>query len=222
MFSKERSKDISEQVREEMGKKVFIVASGPSLTDFGFNKLKNKDTIAVNHAVHSVPDPTYYITADSGVIRKSADNNFWKLGKDTVKIAVMGPEHKRYSKVKDVLYKFDKVIKPARFDGVIGFNYEDFATGKCTGFCALQLAVLLDYKRIYLLGIDLVAPEGKRHFYGKAGIPDASRCLGTFYEHFVTGINILHKESDVRVVSCSSISRLNQYIPFVPADKALE
>ena len=97
---------------------------------------------------------------------------------------------------------------------MIGFLEEQFATGKCTGFSALQLAVLLGYQRIYLLGIDLTGANGKRHYYG-ASEANPDRCLDDFFKHFVKGIEIL-KEKGIEVISMSSISKLNAYIPYVP------
>ncbi|MHA1592740.1 MAG: hypothetical protein ACTSUP_09745 [Candidatus Heimdallarchaeaceae archaeon] len=203
-------------------KEIYIVGSGPSLQNFNFSSLINRDTIGVNRAVESIPNPTYFIVADSGIIRKAVRANFWNMDSSTIKVVVMGPEHKRYKQVKGVLNRYDRIIKPSRFDGEISFDKNHFATGKNTGFCALQLAVLLGYKKIYLLGIDLTADRGKRHFYSKEMDINPGRCLKNFYKHFVRGLAILHTMSDVKVYSCSPISRLNKHIEYTPIEKVLE
>lgn len=204
-----------------MEKECFVIGGGPSLTGFDFDLLKDRTTIGVNHAIHSVVNPTYYITADSGVIKKSAVNNFWDIPKTTQKIVVMGSDHKRYKHVKDYLNKFDHIIAPKRYDGKIGFDYNSFATGKCTGFCALQFAVLCGYKKIYLLGIDLSAPNNKRHFYDDFTASNAGRKLDVFHKHFITALEIL-KNTDIEVISCSRISILNNSIEYISVESILK
>ena len=41
---------------------VFVVAGGPSLTGFPFDRLRARDTIAVNVSALDVPDPTLLST----------------------------------------------------------------------------------------------------------------------------------------------------------------
>lgn len=198
-------------------KTCYIIGGGPSLEGFNFDLLKGKDTIAVNMSLKYCPFATYFITADSGIIQKAVKEKFWNVCPGTVKVVVMGPDHKRYNRIKGCLKEYDVIMRPHRFDGQIGFTSDKFATGKNTGFCALQWAVLLGYKRIYLLGIDLVAKDGKRHYYGGQGTnPD--RCLNTFFKWFVMGTQIL-KQKGIEVISMSPNSRLNDYIPYVSLEE---
>lgn len=203
-----------------MKDRIFIIGCGPSLEGFDFNLLKDEDTIAVNYAVKEVINPTYFMTADSGVIRKAVNSKFWEIPKSTTKIVVMGPEHPRFFAVKNCLKEFDVTIQPCRFDGYIGFDFKHFATGKNTGFCALQYAVLLDYKKIFLLGIDLGKRGGRKYFYPSQTSSDSP--YDVFLHHFVTGLKRLKLKTDYQVRYCSKPSRLDKFIDFMCIEDALK
>ena len=49
---------------------VFIVGGGTRLSGFDFNKLKNKNVIAVNKSICYVPNANYFITMDYTFLRK--------------------------------------------------------------------------------------------------------------------------------------------------------
>lgn len=202
--------------------KVFIIGGGPSLKGFDFDLLKNQNTIAVNYAVKYVPNPTYFLTADSGVIRKAVDANFWGMT-NTIKVIVMNPkEHPCWYRVEFLVHRYDVWIKPYQTNtGLIGFDYEHFVTGKNTGFCALQHAVLLKYKKIYLLGFDLSRDEkNRKYFYAERG--GTKSPYNVFLKHFITGINRIHNQSRIEVSICSKPSRLEPYVKFVPIEEALQ
>lgn len=197
-----------------MRKSIFIICGGNSLKGLDINWLAMEDTIAVNYAAQNLPfEPTYFLTADSGVIKTAAENNFFNH-KNTHNVCVINPkEHPRWEKVKDYPQKYDGWFKPTRWDGNISLDTNDFATGKNSGFCALQYAVQLGYKEIYLLGVDLQKLNGQKYYYGDGG----DSPYDVFYQHFVTGLKIL-KENNIHVYSCSPISKLNKHIEYIPLD----
>jgi hypothetical protein len=196
-------------------KSIYIIGGGPSLKGFDFQKTANLNTLVINHAAEHVINPSFFLTADSGVIRKAAINNFWKCNENTHKIVVMGSDHKRYKKTKQYFSKYDQVVAPIRYDGVIGFEYSSFATGKNSGFCGLQYAIINGYTTIYLMGFDLQATLSQRHFYDKdrSGEKGLGKCLSSFHTHFKTALNILVK-SNISIFSLSPTSLLNDIIPF--------
>jgi hypothetical protein len=195
-----------------MKDRVFVVCGGNSLKNYELGWLHSEDTIAVNYAAEHFDEPTYFITADSGCIAKSVKSNFWKLTDKTKKVVVINKIHPRYDKVKDLLGAFDEYIEQTTSEGdMVLPGFDGFATGKNTGFAALQYAIKLGYKKIYLLGVDLQFTEGDKYFYGKGGNPSPYEL---FYQHYVTGLTILNG-TDISVFSCSPISKLNQHIPFV-------
>lgn len=206
-----------------MPQKIFIVGCGPSLEGFDFSKLGSKMTIAVNLAMKFFY-PDIFLTADSGIIRHAALTDFW--GKDhCYKVVVMGPEHKRYPLVASLLPLFNERYIPTSWDGNININLSSskFATGRNSGFCALQYAILRGYKEIYLLGFDLCSLKAKRHFYDSSvnlPIQRLEHDLENFYGHFKQAFAIL-KDSDIHVYSLSKISRLNDFIPYINPDSIL-
>jgi len=206
---------------------IFIVGGGSSLQGFPFNQLKDKYTIAVNMAAFDVPNPTYCITADSGIFRKVQEGYFKSI--NTTWVMVTNPEHCTM-KFRDGIFKNTKtgfvhnpfcvnmLIKNAGVEG-IGFSFKDFKTGYNSGFCGFQLAVLLRYKKIYLLGFDLNVNPTKCHYHnryqrGKRKIPNGR--LDIFYNNFKLAFEIIKKKTDIKIFSCSKSSRLNKLIPYIP------
>lgn len=188
---------------------ICVIGGGPSLKGFDFSKLRDLDTIAVNSAIQDVPNPTYFITCDSGFVKRAVRAKFWNV--NTKKILIFTHKILPYESY------FDLVIEPKSCGGGIGFTMDNFITGCNSGFCALQYAVLLGYKKIYLLGIDLDT-KGGNHYHNRTNLYVSH--LKTFYNHFVDALAVL-KNTDIKVISCSPISRLNEFIPYMPFDKCI-
>jgi len=210
---------------------IFIIGGGSSLQGFPFKQLKDKDTIAVNMSALDVPNPTYCITADSGIFRKVQEGYFKNI--DTTWVMVTNAEHCsmkfRDGRFKNIRTGFiynpfcvNILIRNAGVDG-IGFSFKDFKTGYNSGFCGLQLAVLLRYKKIYLLGFDLNLNFVRTHYHnryqgGKRKIPNER--LNLYYNNFKSALEIIKKKRpDIRVFSCSKTSRLNKHIPYISLEK---
>jgi len=202
--------------------RIFVIGGGPSLQNFDFNLLKDEKTMAVNYAVQHVPNPTYFVTADSGVIQRAVENNFWGL-EETTKVVIMGREHPRYRNVKHFLKHYDVQLAPYRTDtGFLGFDYSHFVTGKNTGFCAFQYAVLLRFKEIYLLGFDMGRGENKRKYFYTEGRGTSSP-FDMFLGHFIQGIKRLKSERrDQKVFLGSKPSKLEPYLEYVDVEGLLK
>jgi len=147
----------------EERKRVFIVGGGPSLKDFEFIKLAEEDTIVVNKSILDVPLSNYFITVDYTFLSKIGLDCFKRINTEKVFVADFSYPFlkKKDSQIVDTrtnlvydLKYFDRVIESQKYEG-IGFTFDDFRSGRNSGYCALQLAVILGYEEIYLLGIDL-------------------------------------------------------------------
>lgn len=166
--------------------RVFIIGGGPSLTGVDLKRLTNEDTICVNASINFIDNPTYFITMDYSYFDKRRDNNTVKEVVDKAQYSYFvinsaNPYIKTLNgKVTDTRnnYSYSELDK---FSGVIysnlpesphGFSLdiEQFSNGNNSGYCALQLAIMLGYEEIYLLGFDLgFSKTGKTHFHNKYG-----------------------------------------------------
>ena len=216
-----------------MSKEVFIVAGGPSLVGFNFEKLKDKHTIVVNKSIFDIPRAKYFVTIDYTFLRKIDLIQFQQIPATKIFVInfannfikeVLGQiRDTRWNLVYD-LKPFDVIIKSKSING-FGNTFGDFRNGNNSGYCALQLAILLRYTRINLLGFDLSIDKNKTHYHsGYTGTTEAqfvSR-LEEYYKFFENGLIQLREQNpEVKVVSCSSISKLNQIIEYIPVEKIL-
>ena len=187
---------------------IYVVGCGPSLKGFNWSLLSNKTTIAINGSLPDVPQPDYFLTADSFFAKRAVNMKFW--GKQTYKVIVMSQTHRKFSAIKPLLSLYDYWIIPKHGDGHIGFSEDEFSTGQNSGFSGMQLAVIFGAKRIHLLGIDLCCVSPVRPNYHnryRSRIPDE------FFGMFQTAINTL-KQNNVEIISHSPISRLNGLVEF--------
>lgn len=205
----------------------FIVGGGPSLLGFDFSLLSGKDVIVVNKAVEDYPQANYFITVDYTFLRKIQPDLLKTVSASKAFIACLHLPYmvERDGRIIDTRYNliydlsdFDVVIKSRRADG-FGFKFSDFRNGYNSGYCALQLALILGYKRIYLLGFDLIVQYGQprsfTHYHNGYGqnIKKFEKKLDLYYTCFLEGLTQL-KDTGIEVISCSLISRLNDIIPF--------
>lgn len=209
----------------------FVIGGGPSLIGFNFSQLNGRDVIAVNKAILEVPNLKYFITVDYTFLKKIPKQRF--IASTASKFFVADFSHPflkeqkgqivdtRFNLVYD-LQDYDTIIKAKKQDG-FGFSFNDFRTGLNSGYCALQLALILGYEKIYLLGFDLNVNGVMTHFHGGYGErPEKfSPKLTTYFDKFRDGLIYLTRETDRKVFSCSPTSRLNDLIPYKPVQEAL-
>jgi len=153
----------------------FVVGGGPSLNGFDFTQLNEFDTIAVNKSVEYIPNPTYFITTDYSYFVKASlpIERIKQKSKNTYFVANMTHDYMSFQNgriidtrrnfVYNDLYQYTGVIESNNIDG-FGSSLAEFSNGANSGHCGIQLALLLGYQKIYLLGFDLNA-EGQTHFH---------------------------------------------------------
>jgi len=208
-----------------MYNEIYLIGGGPSLQGFDFSTLQHKTTIAVNMSALDVPTPTFSITADSTILKRLQEGEFKNV--KTTWVLVTNPDHCTM-KFKDGQFKNIRtgyvyntfvaniVIRNAGVEG-LGFSFNDFRTGYNSGFCALQLAILLKYNVIHLLGFDLTGDKKKCHYhkyYKGNGISDEN--FNRYLMCFIEALTILKNHTHIKVISHSKISQLNDYIEYVP------
>ncbi len=219
-----------------MSKEVYIIGGGNSLSNFDFNKLKNKTTIISNKSIFDVPNPNYFITTDYTFLiylKKKGLYTTWKNTKCR-KIFVVNCiadfiQYKR-NKIIDTRYNLQYDLKDfhqviiCKSAKSIGFNFKTFNSGYNSGFSSFQLAILLGYNPIYLLGMDMVSVNQNTHYHAGYGrsVDKMNENLKNYLEHFLVVLKRLAIEKpELSIISCSPISLLNQVIKYEPIERSL-
>jgi len=219
-----------------MRKECFVIGGGSSLSSFNWNSLTYKDTIVSNAAIFYVPKPKYFVTVDYTFYTKLNETDrdiFDNIGTTKIFIADMSegtPLIEENGRILDprwnLVYKlnpYDMVVK-AKYKQGFSYEFSQFCTGINSGYCALQTAIALGYKKIYLLGIDLNAPT-ETHFHNKYKNKEATDFrskLDRYYNYFESGLRQLKQENQVEVINCSESSRLANLIPTVSLETVLK
>jgi len=216
----------------------FIVGGGPSLRGFDYHLLDAKHVIAVNQAIWHLPQAQHFITMDatwlqkSGVLCDTSLSQTWGnafhhhsamktfvLALSEPRLEQLGParfiDH-RYEMVYD-LSMFNRVVRASGYGGAMGDSFESFRAGSDSGYSALQLAVILGYKTIYLLGFDFCTSGQMTHGHDDYHPQDViayDHRLREYLTPYPQAFDSLRAKG-IHVFSGSHISRLNQYILYV-------
>lgn len=214
----------------------FIVGSGPSLSpEFNYKIFDDKDSIVINQSIFRVPNAKYFITIDGTWLHKSHVSSQRHINRTKFqnhpaekifvvtfsgdRLHIIDDHHvedRQHRLVYD-LTLFDKIVFTYAYGG-IGRNFDEFHCGSESGYAALQLAVILGYKNIYLFGLDFCT-RGKETHSHHDYVPRDHKTYNKKLEEFLTpyeqALKYITKELKINVYSCSHISRLNDYIQYV-------
>lgn len=227
---------IEELAKETMSRDVFVVGGGPSLTGFNFHVLDGKDTIAINQALFRLPSAKFFATMDF-TWRLHLDESWEREHKQAFlkhpahKVFAVGFTTPRLVKhsttciedtehhLKYDLSDFNQVTYCNGYGG-IGTTWEDFRVGSESGYAGLQLAVLLGYTKIYLLGFDFRITPYQTHFhqdYLSRDPVEFQRRLNDYYTPYPNALFQI-RQMGIEIFSCSPISRLNQHLLYVDVE----
>lgn len=225
--NKENAKPIrfATEITQATNEVCFIVGGGPSLIGFDFNQLSGFDTIAVNKAVEYLHNPTYFITTDYTYFLKAS----LPIDKINLKtqhsyfIANMIPKYMSFNHgyitdTRDMrqysdLYKYGSVIESTKKNG-FGLNIKDFCNGGNSGHCAIQLALLKGYKKIYLLGFDLMI-NNQTHFhqsYGQVHQDSFKSRTEEYGKTLLSSLSMYNNSQEIINLSSSSILTKSPHI----------
>ena len=186
------------------GERLFIIASGPSLNDVDPAALKGETTLAINDALLRFPRSRYAAVMDS---RKLHELHRELLSVD----AVFTLEGNSFG-------------VELRYLGTEGFTADverGIYSGYTTTYFALQIALFMGFREIYLLGLDLAATPERSHFFGNRPLQDRNR--PEVYEKMHRAFEQAAPELDrlgAKVYNCSPVSRLKRF-PFRTLNDAL-
>jgi hypothetical protein len=146
------------------GKECCIIGGGSSLKNFGFDKLKDKFTIAINHSV-------YYFKSDAVLF---IDRKFLKDDRQKTLNFLAN-----YEGIIFASFRSKYFLENIKGKNIVNFSlnrhspqlnfYNGLYSGKSSGLCALNLAIQMNPDKIYLLGFDYDAESETKHFYNEKG-----------------------------------------------------
>lgn len=215
----------------------FIVGGGPSLQGFDYNLLRDKHVIAVNQAIFKLPNAQHFVTMDYTWLQKSKvlcenkltdtwgqafyrhpANKTFVLAFSEPRLQELSPSRyidHQYGMTYD-LSMFNRVVRVSGYGG-IGETFENFRAGSDSGYSALQLAVILGYKVVYLLGFDFCVSGVTTHGHSDYCPRDPvgfDHQLREFMTPYPQAFDTLRARG-IQVFSGSHISRLNRHILYV-------
>ncbi len=131
------------------GKRVFILASGPSLRDHDLSPLRRRLTIGLNRSPLIWPETHYHCTMDERLF----------------------DEHPEVLRAARYLFTLEgrPFGIPLRLLGAEGFSLDlrqGIHSGYTVAYFALQVAVYMGFSDVIYLGLDLCHRDGQTHFFG--------------------------------------------------------
>ena len=216
-FIKKHSSDYIKNIHNrERGKKCFILCNGPSILKHDLNTLNQELVVGMNASTLLEADynffQRYYVVSDSRFISNPLKNSscFELLNPLTTRIL-----RSDLSIYDDRFYQ-DKTyyVKPLERDGFsfdlgVGFYY-----GCTTTLLAIQVAVYLGCKEIYLLGLDLNYGLGGERFY-KENCPQLEDSRISVQVKNIFDAFVLLKAKGVNLWHCNKQSFIAPYIPYI-------
>lgn len=137
---------------ESRYRETFLVAGGPSLKGFDFDKLRGRSVIAINDALLQLPWATAMFSADKVWVSKRHEQIKAFTGEKYIAVTEVPSNH-----IAGVHY-LDKI----RATG-LSLSPDAVHVSGSSGYGALNLAFILGAKKITLLGFDY--KESSQHWY---------------------------------------------------------
>jgi hypothetical protein len=214
----------------------YVVAGGNSLKGFDFSLLENKITFVSNKSIFDVPNPNYFITTDYTFFNHLKKENLYEKWKriNAIKFFVANCISDQIQIVDDMItdVKFNLIYDLSDVNKIIicksakdiGYSFNNFNSGYNSGFSSFQLALLMGYNPIYLLGMDMNTDDGRTHYHGgyNRSVEKMEQNLNNYCSHFMFVLDKLKIERpELKVISCSPISKLNDVIPYQPIEEVI-
>lgn len=166
LFNRKRFQNLRSYAGVGKGKRIFIVATGPSLTVNDLNLIKDETSMSCNSIVHMFGKtkwrPTYYTVVDHAVFKK-IQNDIYRL-KQEIKV-FFHPFTINYNEANSQCIKWKRVLASTPRERAIvpdkwrqpkiGTNitkvlHEDSSVMHA----CMQIAISMGFSEIYLLGCD--------------------------------------------------------------------
>jgi hypothetical protein len=184
--------------REWAGSDAYIIGGGPSLAGFNFRVLTGLNTIGCNHAFQLGPDIVKVVLfSDKGFFNQIVKGGQVKdllskfPGYVVTSLLSMTRENAPWLKV--MLRERDELVKsPVRGLTMLGGS----------GGSAINLALLMGAKRVFLLGYDCKSTKAKPNWHEDHRFPPADE----LYQKFIKGFETIARELPVKFPGCEVIN----------------
>lgn len=181
---------------------LIIVACGPSILNVNIEELKdykNIDIMCINKPDKRVWPSPYWLFCDQSQYARNQDT--WEQYNGIViNASSVRARHRRQILIKSLSGR--------------GFSRDlakGFYIGRSSTYSAMQVALWMNYSKIYIFGVDMCAVDGKLHYYGKnPDVSDTNRVQrfdreAESYMHAAT--SVLKQEDREKFVFCSSYNK---------------
>jgi hypothetical protein len=191
------------------GKNCVIIGGGSSLTDFDFSKLDNTFTIAINNSIFYYPKASFCIFIDRKFLKQNDRESIHFL--------------KKYKGLIFSAFRTKYFLESPRGSNICNFSLNDIKPqdnfygglyhSRSSGLAAINLALMMQPKKIYLLGYDYDYDAITKHFYNKPG-EDKYENENAYIKkrcHFVTRLYNKFKKWDDRIINCNLKSNIDAF-----------
>lgn len=141
-----------------LGRILIILANGPSINEVPVEKLNNVgniDIMCINKPNQKVWPSKYWSFCDQS--QYTRNENIWDMYSGTIITATaVRARHKRQVLIKNV--------------SGTGFSRDltkGYYIGRSSTYAGMQIALWMNYDKVYIFGCDMAAVNGQLHFYGQ-------------------------------------------------------
>ncbi len=143
------------------GAEVWIIGSGYSLFGFDFSRLDGKFTIALNHTIEDYPKASALLFGDKAFLKHTTFDITQYQG-----LIFAGEYTEDTQAMKAVKDRPNVFVFSPRKDSPTLSGKRGLFHPCSSGVFALNLAIIMDAAKIYLLGYDYYYGGGIMHYYG--------------------------------------------------------
>jgi len=192
-------------------KDCYIIGGGPSLEDFDWSLLKGKRTIGINRVFEKV-DPTIIFSMDTRYLNWILQNHY---GHD---VNIKFQKFKTYKiwlctyncKLPDDIFIIPVYMNYSKGFKAFPLSMKDgIGHGNNSGYGAINLAVCLGVKRIYLLGFDMKCNGKKTHWHDGHKRLMKPSVLINYAKYFNHAANEIKRKTKVKVINLNPDSALD-------------
>lgn len=183
-----------------VGKILVMVACGPSVSEIDITKLVNNDSIhimVINKPIMKI-NPEYWAFCDNSQYVRNKDV-FNSYGKLTITSSSV-----RAQKQNQI------IIRPVHGEGIKRDLRDGYVIGRSSVYANIQVALWMNYDKIFIFGVDMCEVNGKLHHYGvNPDVSQAERIKRFGYEEYHYNIMSEKMPEDLRnkIYFCSSYNK---------------